>query len=134
MPRLDHEKWKTAVSSLDKSLVKQLQMLRKSEKAHIMRVYQAIEQDRELDPQTREKLLTLALLHDIGKSITRHTVFFKIAKVLFPIANTRHCIEGARFLRSAGVSSEVVKRVLRHHSLPKGDLILKKFQEFDDRL
>lgn len=132
-PRLDSKKWLIALQGLKKPLREQLQRLKKSEKAHVLRVYEAIELDEALDASFKEQLLTLALLHDIGKSITRHTIFFKVAKVFLPFANTKHCVEGARFLKNAGVDRRLVRLVLRHHSF-SNDSLLRKFQEYDDRL
>jgi len=133
-PKLDLLKWNQVLLNLEKPLREKLGELKKSEKAHVLRVYEAIEQDQSLDVSLRVELMKLALLHDIGKSICRHTIFFKVAKVFLPFANTRHCVEGARFLKKSGVDRSIVKRVLRHHSLCPADPLLRKFQEYDDRL
>lgn len=134
MPQLKAEEWHKALHSLPSPLRQQLNTLKKSEKAHILRVYKAIHNDASLSPQLRDQLETLALLHDIGKSVTRHSIFFKVAKVLLPIANSAHCVAGARFLRVNKVDRDIIRRVLRHHDSDTSDEILKKFQSYDDRL
>lgn len=133
LPRLDRMAWQKAISGLAPSLQRQLAILKKSEKAHVMRVYQDVYSDRALDEQTRLLLLELALLHDIGKTITRPTILFKVAKVLFSFANTEHCLEGARFLRRQGQQRPLIRRVLRHHDVSTSDQVLKLFQMYDDR-
>lgn len=134
LPQLDHQQWESAIASLSKPLQSQLQLLKKSEKAHVLRVYQAIKAERGLTESLRDELLQLALLHDIGKSITRHGIIFKVLKVIFPIANTQHCVAGAKFLRRHGVGRGMIDKVLRHHQKNVADPVLRFFQEFDDRL
>ncbi|HNX76904.1 MAG TPA: HDIG domain-containing protein [Candidatus Rifleibacterium sp.] len=133
LPRLDRNKWDAAVAELAPQVRNQLAALKKSEKAHIMRVYDDINNDAGLQPDMRQYLLTLALLHDIGKSVTRPSLLFKVAKVLLPIANTEHCLAGARLLRQFRQNRQLIRRVLRHHDLEVSDAVLKLFQQYDDR-
>jgi putative nucleotidyltransferase with HDIG domain len=133
LPHLDYQAWQTAVAEVPLPVRQQLEKLKKSEKAHIIRVYQDISNDKALDSQTRQILLELALLHDIGKSITRPTLLFKVAKVIFSFANNEHCIAGAKFLRRHNRNKALIKRVLRHHDIGAGDDLLLLFQKYDDR-
>lgn len=130
--RFDENEWRDAVATLPAAWGVQLNQLRPSEKAHTMRVYNAISKDDKLDDDERQQLLRLALLHDIGKGITRHTLLFKVMKVLLPISGAAHCIAGARFLQKAGADRQTVARVLRHHKGIAGDEMLRKFQYYDD--
>ncbi len=133
LPKLVVREWLEAVAVLDEPLRHQLARLKKSEKAHVMRVYTDICQAHGLPEDVQKCLLELALLHDIGKTVTRPSLLFKVAKVLFPIANTGHCIEGARLLRRFHQNRQLIRRVLRHHDETTSDPILRMFQEFDDR-
>lgn len=130
--RVDENEWRKAMATLPAAWGAQLNQLRPCEKAHTMRVYNAIDKDDKLDVVERQQLLRLALLHDIGKGITRHGVFFKVMKVLLPISGAAHCIAGARFLKKAGADRQIISRVLRHHKGIPGDEILQKFQYYDD--
>lgn len=132
MPTFDCHRWHKAISVLDVPLQKQLELLKKSEKAHILRVYQAVCDDPALDSCSRHDLILLALLHDIGKTITRPSLLFKITKVFFNCANTEHCVAGARILRRHRQNSTLIKRVLRHHDSNTEDLLLCAFQKYDD--
>ncbi len=133
LPELTQRQWHEAVAILDEPLRHQLDRLKKSEKAHVIRVYSDICRTRGLPDDVRKCLLELALLHDIGKTVTRPSLLFKVAKVLFPIANTGHCIEGARLLRRFNQNRQLIRRVLRHHDEISSDPILRMFQQFDDR-
>ena len=133
LPRLDHRKWQAAIAELDPQVRDQLAALKKSEKAHIMRVYDDISNDACLQPEIRKCLLNLALLHDIGKSVTRPSLLFKVAKVLLPIANHEHCLAGARLLRQFRQDRQLIRRVLRHHDSRVSDAALQLFQKYDDR-
>lgn len=134
LPQLDMQQWQQALLGMPEPLHQQLQILKKSEKAHVLRVYMAIRTEPGLPESLRAELLQLALLHDIGKSIARHGLLFKALKVLFPIANTQHCVAGALFLKKNQVARVMVRRVLRHHDKNTGDKVLQLFQKFDDRL
>lgn len=134
LPQLDIQQWQQALLGLPAPLSRQLQILKKSEKAHVLRVYVAIIKEPDLPEALRTELLQLALLHDIGKSIARHGLLFKVLKVLFPIANTQHCVAGALFLKKNQVARVMVRRVLRHHDKKTSDRVLQLFQKFDDRL
>lgn len=131
--KVNHEQWLNATSKLDPEIRNQLNKLRRPEKAHILRVYSDIKCDLHLSEYEKQNLLELALLHDIGKSITKPTLLYKVAKVIFSVSNTRHCIEGAKFLKKLGKNKKVIIRVLRHHQLNSNDPLIKKFQLYDDR-
>lgn len=134
LPQLDLRQWQQALVGLPEQLRQQLLILKKSEKAHVLRVYMAIRAETDLPEPLRNELLQLALLHDIGKSIARHGLLFKVLKVIFPVANTQHCVAGALFLKRNKVARVMVRRVLRHHDKNTMDDILRLFQKFDDRL
>lgn len=102
--------------------------------AHIMRLYQAIRDDPALDECSRRELLTLALTHDIGKGVTCPTLFERVMKVLLPLPNKSHVIAGARLMKRLGASSDLVKRIRKHHESPGNDQLLALFQTYDDRL
>jgi len=133
LPELQRHDWENAISNLSEPIKAELGRLRKSEKAHVMRVWFDINLDRNLSESDRFELLELALLHDIGKAVTRPTLFFKVVKVLLPLANTEHCIAGARFLNRLKQKPQLVRRVLRHHDETSSDRILRLFQTYDDR-
>lgn len=132
-PELQRCEWENAITRLPEPIKAELGRLRKSEKAHVMRVWSDINRDCRLSESERSELLELALVHDIGKAITRPTLFFKVVKVLLPLANTRHCIAGARFLKRLKQKPQLVRRVLRHHDETSSDMILRLFQTYDDR-
>lgn len=132
MPVLDVKAWQEATSELDAPLRAQLNRLRKSEKAHVMRVYRAVCADQGFDARSRADLLKLALLHDIGKSITRPSIFYKVAKVLLGLTDNSHCLAGARFLRASRQNRLLIRRVLRHHDRNSDDALLRAFQLIDD--
>jgi len=132
-PELQRREWENAISSLSEPIKAELGRLRKSEKAHIMRVWSDINHDGSLPESDRSELLELALVHDIGKAVTRPTLFFKVVKVLLPLANTEHCIAGARLLKRLKQKPQLVRRVLRHHDETSSDRILRLFQNYDDR-
>lgn len=102
--------------------------------AHVMRLYQAIRDDLSLDIDSRRELLTLALTHDIGKAVTRPTLFERVMKVLLPLPNKSHVIAGARLMKRLGASPDLVKRIRKHHEPPGNDRLLALFQAYDDRL
>lgn len=132
-PELQRNDWENAISGLSDRVRVELGKLRKSEKAHIMRVWSDINRDGSLRESDRVELLELALVHDIGKAVTRPTLFFKVIKVLLPLANTEHCIAGARLLKSLKQDRQLVRRVLRHHDEAASDRIIRLFLVYDDR-
>jgi len=132
MPKLDRSEWHEAISVFVPQLREHLDALRKSEKAHILRVYRVIREDSQFGIEQREELLQLALLHDIGKSIVRSGIILKVARVFLPIGRNDHCIAGARLLHRQGFDRKLIRRVLRHHILEHDDVLLQKFQQIDD--
>lgn len=102
--------------------------------AHIMRLYRAIRDDAALDESTRSELLILALTHDIGKGITRPTLFERVAKVILPLPNKSHVIAGSLLMKRLGASPELIRRIRRHHEPAGNDGLLALFQTYDDRL
>lgn len=133
-PKIDSDLWAEACEQLPAAWRPHFCRLRPSERAHVLRVYEAVKNDSQLKGPDREKLILLALVHDIGKGITRHGVFFKVAKALLPISNSAHCLAGARLLRKLGAESWLIRLVLRHHSQAVNNSLLAIFQHFDDRL
>ncbi|MBU1107618.1 MAG: HDIG domain-containing protein [Candidatus Riflebacteria bacterium] len=132
LPRLDQSEWREAVRGFSQQLREHLNALRKSEKAHILRVYRAICADSQFVGEQRKEVLQLALLHDIGKAIIRSSVVLKVARVFLPIGRNDHCIAGARLLHRNGFDRKLVRRVLRHHTFEHDDILLQKFQQIDD--
>ncbi|MGM0598301.1 MAG: HD domain-containing protein [Candidatus Rifleibacteriota bacterium] len=134
LPKYSKKQWNDAVKTMPLDCHFHLNRLRRSEKAHVLRVYNAILEDKNISQFEKKTLLKLALLHDIGKGVTRHTIIFKVAKVLFPVKNTAHCIAGAKLLKKLGFEKKIVRMVLRHHEKNPTNDLLKRFQTFDDRL
>ncbi|GAB4284911.1 MAG: hypothetical protein Kow0029_31620 [Candidatus Rifleibacteriota bacterium] len=133
-PKIDMEVWNEALNFLPQEWRKHLIKLRPSERAHVLRVYSAIKKADGISEEERSFLQKLALVHDIGKGVTRHSVFYKVAKVIFPISNAAHCIAGARLLKRLGADRTLVKMVLRHHSINNTNRLLMIFQSYDDNL
>lgn len=133
-PKIDADLWIEAKNSLPQTWRSHFSRLRLSERAHVLRVYRAVKDATELGEHERKLLLMLALVHDIGKGVTRHSLFFKVAKVFFPVSNAAHCLAGARLLRQLGADRDLVRMVLRHHDMKTENVLLRKFQSFDDRL
>ncbi len=132
LPKLDREAWRAAVSELPQPIRLHLASLKKSEKAHILRVYRAVSISHNISDEERRELLQMALLHDVGKAIIRSSVFMKVARVFLPIGRNEHCIAGARLLHRLGFERSLVRRVLRHHTVDHGDPLLQTFQQIDD--
>ncbi|MBI3037423.1 HD domain-containing protein [bacterium] len=105
-----------------------------SDLAHILRLYNRILRDPNLSEAEREELILLAITHDLGKGITRPTMFERVAKVLFPLPRRGHAFAGAKFLGKNGASPILVKRIKRHHDPPGDDRIMALFQAYDDAL
>jgi len=132
LPKLDRAAWRAAVSELPQAVQEHLASLKKSEKAHVLRVYRAVCASRQINETERCELLQMALLHDIGKAIVRSSVFMKVARVFLPLGRNEHCIAGARLLHRLGFERSLVRRVLRHHTINHGDPLLHTFQQIDD--
>ena len=132
-PIVDNQLWQNITDKFPVTWQTYFKKLRPSEKAHILRVYREAKQIKCLSEQEYEELIELAITHDIGKSITRHSILFKVAKVILPISNHAHCIEGAKLLKKLGGNRKLIKRVLRHHDKNTKDKILLILQEIDDR-
>lgn len=133
-PIIDPELWLEALDFAPANWRPHLKRLRRSERAHVLRVFAAIKVEADLEDVDRQKLLLLALAHDIGKGVTRHSIFFKVAKVIFPISNSAHCLAGAKLLRRLKAEKWLIRMVLRHHCQSPTNPLLKRFQEVDDRL
>ncbi len=131
-PKIDQELLNEVLKKLPENLIADFKALRRSEIAHTLRVYKAIKESSTVLEKDRGMLLEMALLHDIGKGITRDTVFFKIAKVLLPISSNAHAIAGAKLLHKKRMGKVLVRRVLRHHDKNHSDRLLEVFQIFDD--
>ena len=132
LPKLDRVAWNAAISGLPQPVLTHLASLKKSEKAHILRVYRAVSASRQINDEERRELLKMALLHDIGKAIIRSSVFMKVARVFLPLGRNDHCIAGARLLHRLGFERPLVRRVLRHHTFKHDDHLLQIFQQIDD--
>lgn len=106
--------------------------LGRSEMAHVLRLFRRIRDEKTLPESDREDFLQLALIHDIGKTISRPRLWERILKTLLPLPNNAHPIVGARLLKRMGASATLVRRVRRHHEPPFGEAFLERFQQFDN--
>ncbi len=132
LPKLDRSAWQAAIKEFTPPVQKHLASLKKSEKAHVLRVHQAVATSSQLSGDERSELMQMAMLHDIGKGVIRSSLLMKVVRVLLPISRNQHCIAGARLLRRLGFEKSLVRRVLRHHTLDHGDRLLQIFQQIDD--
>jgi hypothetical protein len=132
-PQVDLELWQEALAVLPVPWRSEVDRLRASEKAHVLRLYRAIKEDPDLPAGERADLLLLALTHDLGKVIERPGLVLRIAKVLLPLPNRAHPLAGAKLLRRLGAPRALVRRVARHHEPPGDDRLLALFQAFDNR-
>ncbi|HNV69659.1 MAG TPA: hypothetical protein PKO06_08185 [Candidatus Ozemobacteraceae bacterium] len=133
-PQIDQTLVDEACHHLPKQWQPSFRQIPSSTMAHILRLYRAIRDDAALDESTRSELLILALTHDIGKSITRPTLFERVAKVLLPLPNKSHVIAGAMLMKKLGASRQLVRRIRTHHESVVDDRLLALFQTYDDRL
>ena len=131
-PELNQDAWNTAIQSCPQQLVSVLNQLGKAEKAHTLRVLKLIKDDVSLENDYKNQLLDFALLHDIGKAITKPSLIFKIAKVLFKLNGNAHCIEGAKVIWRKTRNLEMAKSVLRHHQ-KRYSKFISDFQQYDDQ-
>ena len=132
-PRLNQEKWKEAADRSDNRLRPLLEKLGKAEKAHTLRVLNLIAKDNNLTEEQRLELSDFALIHDIGKSITKPSLFFKVAKVLLRLSSDAHCVAGCRAVWHLTHDKKLALRILRHHVKPNKDPFLAVFQKYDDQ-
>ena len=106
--------------------------LRPSEKAHVVGLCSAVSGLEGVSEDERAELMTLALVHDIGKTITRPSLLMRITRVLLPMHNISHPVLGARILRRNGAPRKLLRRVAGHHLEPGDDKLLGLFQRLDD--
>ena len=132
-PCLNIEKWKAAKELSDSRLRALLEKLGKAEKAHTLRVLEYIDKDSSLNSDLKAELSSFALVHDIGKAITKPSLFFKVAKVLFRLSSDAHCIAGSRAVWHLTHDKKLALRILRHHVKPNADPFLVIFQKYDDK-
>lgn len=132
-PRLDNQAWDYAYKKADASLQPLLSKLGKAEKAHTLRVLNLIESDTSLGNNERQELLDFALIHDIGKAITKPTLVFKVAKILFKLNGNAHCIAGAKAVWHLTHNKQLALRILHHHLKSDVEPFITKFQTYDDR-
>ena len=76
-PNFNNKLWEEALKNADKELVNLLNQLGKAEKAHTLRVIELINRDEALNVEIKKELSDFALIHDIGKAITKPSLFFK---------------------------------------------------------
>lgn len=132
-PEFDEPLFEAVLTNIPQKWRCLVRRLRMSEKAHILRLYRAISGDENLADDCRTELIELCIVHDIGKIVTRPSLFYRIMKVLLPLPNRAHGIAGARILKKLGAREKLIRRVRTHHDTDHGDTLLKLFQEFDDR-
>ena len=133
LPRLDRTAWKAAVGKADERLKSLLNSLGKAEKSHTLRVLKLISEDNTLKDDLKTELSDFALVHDIGKAITRPSLFFKVAKVLLRLSSDAHCVAGCRAVWHLTHNKKLALRILKHHVKPNPDSFLATFQKYDDR-
>ncbi len=131
-PNLNIDLWQREKNKADSRLVSLLEKLGKAEKSHTLRVIELIEKDEGLDSSLKAELSDFALVHDIGKAITKPSLFFKVAKVILKLSSDAHCIAGCRAVWHLTHNKKLALRILKHHVKPNPDNFLKKFQEYDD--
>ena len=134
LPVIDEQLRREAVSLLPESWRTPFRQLPGSTLAHVLRLYKAIRDDPSLEAEERKSLILLALTHDLGKAITRPTLFERVVKVLLPLPNRSHVIAGAKLLKKLGAPATLVWQIRNHHDHSGNDPLLIKFQTFDDRL
>ena len=110
-----------------------LEKLGKAEKAHTLRVLNLISEDNDLSSILKAELSEFALVHDIGKAITKPSLVFKVAKVIFRLSSDAHCIAGCRAVWHLTHDKKLALRILKHHVKPNKDPFLSAFQKYDDR-
>ena len=132
-PRLNLGKWEEAANRSDERLRPLLEKLGKAEKAHTLRVLKLIEKDNSLTEEQRKELSRFALVHDIGKAITKPSLVFKVAKVLFRLSSDAHCVAGCRAVWHLIHDKKLALRILKHHVKPNKDPFLIAFQKYDDQ-
>ena len=132
-PRLNLNKWKEITEETDDRLKPLLEKLGKAEKAHTLRVFSLISKDNRLTKEQQRELSDFAIVHDIGKAITKPSLFFKVAKVILRLSSDAHCIEGCRAVWKLTRNKKLALRILRHHVKPNSDEFLAKFQQYDDQ-
>ena len=132
-PNLNNDKWENTLNKADKELIPLLNQLGKAEKSHTLRVLALIEKDKSLDSKLKVELSDFAIVHDIGKAITKPSLFFKVAKVLLRLSSDAHCIAGCRVVWHLTHNKKLALRILRHHIKPNPDSFLEVFQKYDDK-
>ncbi len=132
-PNLDLNKWEKYLIQADQKLVPLLNRLGNAEKAHTLRVLELIYNDETVDSKLKKDLTNFALVHDIGKAITKPSLFFKVAKVLLRLSSDAHCIAGCRAVWHLTHDKKLALRILKHHVKPNSDSFLEKFQKYDDQ-
>ena len=132
-PNLNKSKWEKALCNADKRLIPLLNQLGRAEKAHTLRVIEFINSDSSLNNDIKKELADFALVHDIGKAITKPSLAFKVAKVILKLSSDAHCIAGCRAVWHLTHNKELALRVLKHHIKPNSDSFLDIFQKYDDK-
>ena len=132
-PNLNRNKWKKAFEESDDRVKPLLEKLGKAEKAHTLRVMDYITEDNNLEDGLKSELLDFALVHDIGKAITKPSLAFKVAKVLFRLSSDAHCIAGCKAVWHLTHNKKIALRILKHHVKPNNDPFLVTFQKYDDK-
>lgn len=132
-PDFKEEAWDKALAGTEERFKPYLFQLRKAEKAHVLRILKLIKEDSNLTAEEKKELSEFALIHDIGKSITKPSLIFKVAKVLFNLNGNAHCIAGARLVWRLTANKTLAVKILRHHSKAIAGDFIAKFQCYDDR-
>ena len=131
-PNLDIHLWEQTKSKADSRLIPLLDKLGNAEKSHVLRILKLIEEDKSLNSELKRELSDFAIIHDIGKAITKPSLFFKVAKVILRLSSDAHCIAGCRAVWHLTHNKKLALRILKHHIKPNTDFFLRQFQQYDD--
>ncbi len=132
-PDFNYKRWEKVLEGADKRLIPLLNSLGKAEKSHTLRVIDLINNDDSLNSVLKKELSDFALIHDIGKAITKPSLFFKVAKVILKLSSDSHCIAGCRAVWRLTHNKELALKILKHHIKPNPNSFLDIFQRYDDR-
>ncbi len=133
-PKLCLKAWEDAIQTLTPELKAVVEKHNITEKAHLLRLFEAITKDMTFDGSNKDLYLKLALVHDIGKTEMRLSLFFKVLKAVFNFDFAKHDKRGANLLRNLGCSEELAFLTENHHNKNTKNKALAKFQYYDNTL
>ena len=131
-PKYNQNDWEKALSFAPKQLITILETHKTVEKAHIIRVFNAVCNSSDFSKEKHDLFKTLAVIHDIGKTQKRLSLPMKVVKVLFGYDLANHCETGAEVLRQNNCQAELIELVRKHHDTNTQDKDLAAFIKIDD--